>query len=516
MVVVGHRRDQVEAHLAEVAPHVLTAVQSEQLGTGHAVQIALGQLADLSGEVIVTLGDVPLLDRRRPSRRWSLEHRGRQTAITVLTARVPDPTGYGRILRDADGLVTGIVEHKDADAGRNGRSTEINSGIYVFDADVLRAGLARLATDNAQGELYLTDVLDHRPRRRPDAGRRPRDRRPWQTEGVNDRVQLARLNAELNRRILDRWMRDGVTVSTRPPPGSHASVDLAPTSRCCRTPRWRARPRSRRAPSIGPDTTLVDVEVGEGATVTRTHGSLAVIGAGADVGPFAYLRPGTRLGAKGKIGTFVETKNAQIGAGAKVPHLSYAGRRAIGEGANIGAGVIFANYDGVTKSHHRGRRALVRRQQLRAGRAAGDRRRRVRRRRLRASPSDVGTGELAVARGAAAQHPGLGGAEAGRHQDRQGGRSRLQAARETERHDQRPRRHRRQKQQSRRKAPTMSGIKRPNEKHLMLFSGRAYPELADEVAELLGVDLVPTRASTTPTPRSTCGSRSRSAAATRS
>jgi bifunctional UDP-N-acetylglucosamine pyrophosphorylase/glucosamine-1-phosphate N-acetyltransferase len=172
----------------------------------------------------------------------------------------------------------------------------------------------------------------------------------WQTEGINDRIQLSRMNAELNRRILERWMREGVTVVDPASTWIHASVDIAPDVILLPGTSLEGATSVGPGARIGPDTTLVDVEVGENAVVTRTHASLSVIGPGANVGPFAHLRPGTTLGAGGKIGTFVETKNARMGAGAKAPHLSYLGDAVVGEGANIGAGVIFANYDGLTKS----------------------------------------------------------------------------------------------------------------------------------------------------------------------
>ena len=347
IVVIGHLRDQVAAHLDEIAPHVLTAVQEQQLGTGHAVQVALDQLADLTGDVIVTMGDVPMLTGETLAA-LLLQHRASQTAATVLTAQVPDPTGYGRILRGADGMVISIVEHRDADDIER-EITEINSGIYVFDAATLRSALTELAPSNDQGELYLTDVLAVLR----EAGK-PVDAYViddlWQTEGVNDRIQLSRMNAELNRRILQRWMREGVTVVDPASTWVHASVDLAPDVILLPGTSLEGATSVAAGARIGPDTTLIDVEVGEQAVVTRTQASLSVIGPGANVGPYAHLRPGTTLGADGKIGTFVETKNARIGAGAKAPHLSYLGDAVIGEGANIGAGVIFANYDGVQKS----------------------------------------------------------------------------------------------------------------------------------------------------------------------
>ena len=347
VVVVGHLRDQVEEHLAEIAPHVLTAVQEEQLGTGHAVQVALAQLADLDGDVIVTYGDVPMLTGETLAALVS-EHRTQQAIVTVLTAEVPDPTGYGRILRDADGMVSGIVEHRDADEIQR-QISEINSGIYVFDAAALKTALTELEPTNEQGELYLSDVpAVVRQAGQPVAALLIDDL--WQTEGVNDRIQLSRMNAEVNRRILHHWMREGVTVVDPATTWVHASVDLTSDVILLPGTSLEGATSVGAGARIGPDTTLIDVEVGENAVVTRTQASLSVIGPAANVGPFAYLRPGTTLGAGGKIGTFVEAKNARIGAGAKAPHLSYLGDAVIGEGANIGAGVIFANYDGVRKS----------------------------------------------------------------------------------------------------------------------------------------------------------------------
>ena len=347
VVVVGHQREQVEAHLGEVAPHAVTAVQEQQLGTGDAVRCGLSILAEASGEVVVTSGDVPLLTGET-LRGLVATHRGENNAVTVLTTIAADPTGYGRIVREGD-QVNRIVEQRDAGPDEQAIA-EINAGIYVFDGDVLRSGLAALGTDNAQGELYLTDVIGFAR----GLGRRVGASvlaDSLQAEGVNDRIQLATLGAELNRRILRRWMAAGVTVLDPATTWVHDSVDLAPDVTLLPGTSLEGATSIATGAVIGPDTTLVDVEVDAGAHVVRTHATLAVIGPDAEVGPFAYLRPGTQLGAKGKIGAFVETKNAQIGDGAKVPHLTYCGDASVGEGANIGAGTIFANYDGVTKSH---------------------------------------------------------------------------------------------------------------------------------------------------------------------
>ncbi|MDO5683484.1 MAG: NTP transferase domain-containing protein, partial [Propionibacteriaceae bacterium] len=224
VVVVGHLREQVTAHLHEIAPHTQTAVQDQPNGTGHAVQCGLVDLAQVTGEIVVTYGDVPMLSGET-LQELVVAHRASEDAITVLTAQLSDPTGYGRIVRDDNGLVAGIVEHKDADEATR-QITEINSGIYVFDADVLRDGLGRITADNAQGELYLTDVLSIA---RSD-GRRVGAYQIddfWQTEGVNDRVQLADMNKEMNRRICRAWMRAGVTILDPERTWIHSSVDLA-------------------------------------------------------------------------------------------------------------------------------------------------------------------------------------------------------------------------------------------------------------------------------------------------
>ena len=274
-------------------------------------------------------------------------HEAEGNAVTVLTAVLDDATGYGRILRAEDGTVTGIREHKDAsDAERTIR--EVNSGIYAFDAAVLRTALAKVTTDNAQGEMYLTDVLGLAR----DAGGRvaavvTEDR--WQVEGANDRIQLSALGAEHNRRIIESWMRAGVTVVDPATTWIDATVTLDEDVRLLPNTQLHGATTVARDAVVGPDTTLTDVKVGEGAKVIRTHGSGSTIGAKASVGPFTYLRPGTVLGETGKIGAFYETKNVTIGRGSKLSHLGYAGDAEIGEDTNIGCGNITANYDGEKK-----------------------------------------------------------------------------------------------------------------------------------------------------------------------
>jgi bifunctional UDP-N-acetylglucosamine pyrophosphorylase/glucosamine-1-phosphate N-acetyltransferase len=346
VAVVGHQRELVGPHVEEALAGVVLAVQEEQLGTGHALRVALEAVGDTRGTVVVAYGDTPLLEGES-LRAFAAEHEAAQRAVSILSGVVEDPFGYGRVVRDGDGDVVAVVEEKDAD-GEQREIREINSGIYALDAAFLAEALPRIGNDNAKGEYYLTDVVQLAR----DAGLTVgahvlADVR--QTEGANDRVQLAELGRELNRRILERWMRAGVSVVDPATTWVDADVVLATDVTLLPGTQLLGATVVAEDAVVGPDTTLRDCEVGVGARVVRTHGELAIVAAGATVGPFSYLRPGTRLGADGKIGAFVETKNAVIGDGAKVPHLSYVGDAEIGEGTNIGAGTIFANYDGVDK-----------------------------------------------------------------------------------------------------------------------------------------------------------------------
>ena len=352
IAVVGHQRDQVSPEVEKIAEQmsieILQTVQEEQKGTGHAVQVGLTAVPDFNGTVVVTNGDVPLL-RGATIEKLIHAHEDAHAAVTVLTLQFDDPTGYGRIIRDADGGVVEIVEEKDADEEQK-RVTEVNSGVFAFDGAVLRDALTRITSDNAQGELYITDVLGiARADGRTVAAFTAPDAR--ELAGVNDRVQLAEAGKELNRRLVERAMRGGATVID--PATTWIGVEVEIGSDVVIHPNtqlWGSTVIGNGA-EIGPDTTLTDMEVGPGATVTRTQGSLSVIGADATVGPFTYLRPGTELGAGGKLGTFVESKNAVIGTGSKVPHLTYVGDATIGDNSNIGCSSVFANYDGVNKHH---------------------------------------------------------------------------------------------------------------------------------------------------------------------
>ena len=348
-VVVRHGRDRVVALCTSLDPDLVIADQDEVKGTGRAVECGLLALpADLRGTVLVTYGDVPLLTGDTLIELTRV-HAESGSAVSVVTARLADPTGYGRVVRGADGRVEKIVEQKDATEAERA-ITEINSGIYAFEADVLRDALAHVGTDNAQGEKYITDVIAI-----ARAGGHPVRAHVlddlWQTEGVNDRVQLAALGRELNRRVCEQHMRAGVTIVDPATTWIDVDVSIGQDTTVLPGTQLLGATTIGADAVIGPEVTLTDTEVGDGAQVTRAVTNLASIGPRATVGPYSYLRPGTRLGAGGKIGGFVETKNADIGDGAKVPHLTYAGDVTIGEGANIGAGTIFANYDGVAKHH---------------------------------------------------------------------------------------------------------------------------------------------------------------------
>ncbi|OAH14126.1 bifunctional protein GlmU [Streptomyces jeddahensis] len=350
VVVVGHAREQVAAHLAEIDADARTAVQEKQKGTGHAVRMALEELGGaVDGTVIVVCGDTPLLTGET-LQRLAATHAADGNAVTVLTAEVPDATGYGRIVRDeASGAVTAIVEHKDATEAQRA-IREINSGVFAFDGRLLADALGRVRTDNSQGEEYLTDVLGILR----EAGHRvgaavAGDHR--EIAGINNRVQLAEARRILNDRLLERAMLAGVTVVD--PASTWVDVTVTFEQDAIVHPGTQLLGATHLAEGaeVGPNTRLTDTKVGAGARVDNTVSVGAEVGPQASVGPYAYLRPGTRLGLKAKAGTYVEMKNARIGEGTKVPHLSYVGDATIGEYTNIGAASIFVNYDGQDKHH---------------------------------------------------------------------------------------------------------------------------------------------------------------------
>jgi len=346
VVVVGSGREAVAEHLADVAPAALPVVQDQQLGSGHAAAVALDALGNVPGTVLILNGDAPLL-RAETLTALVRSHREAGAVLTVLTAEVPDPTGLGRIVRDDVGGVRAIVEEKDA-APAQRAIREVNAGVYVGDAAAVREALTRVGSSNQQGEQYLTDVLGllvadgarvggHRAADAAD------------TLGCNDQRELAERRRTMNDRVLDDLMRAGVVVID--PLTTWVDVTAEVGAEAVLQPGTQLLGATAVAGGavVGPDTTLLDTEVGDGATVVRSHCQLAVIGPAASVGPFSYLRPGTRLARGSKVGAFVETKNVEVGEDSKVPHLSYVGDATIGEHSNIGAATVFVNYDGVAK-----------------------------------------------------------------------------------------------------------------------------------------------------------------------
>jgi bifunctional UDP-N-acetylglucosamine pyrophosphorylase / glucosamine-1-phosphate N-acetyltransferase len=347
VVVVRHERDAVAATIVELLPEALIVDQDDVPGTGRAVEQAIAALPKaFAGDVMIVSGDVPLLDAATLTGLLDA-HRAGVAAATLLSAFFDDATGYGRIVRTKDGAVDRIVEQKDA-TPEELEIHEVNSGSYIFHLEALREQLLHVGVHNAQGEKYVTDVIGLLRAAGSEVTAVPVSEN-WIVGGINDRVQLADTAQRLNQLIIRGWQLAGVTIRD---PGStwidlqatiEEDVELLPGTMIS-GPTTIAR-----GAIIGPDTSLDTCEIGAGATVRRTDATLAVIGAGASVGPFAYLRPGTYLGDKGKIGTFVETKNSTIGNGSKVPHLSYIGDTTVGEESNVGAGTITANYDGVNK-----------------------------------------------------------------------------------------------------------------------------------------------------------------------
>jgi bifunctional UDP-N-acetylglucosamine pyrophosphorylase/glucosamine-1-phosphate N-acetyltransferase len=347
VVVLKHERDIVEPVVTDHSPDAVIVEQDDIPGTGRAVELGLRALPDdFDAPVVIVSGDVPLLDAATIDAVVA-HHIDTGAQATLLTAEPSDPTGYGRVIRHPDGSVHKIVEQADATEEEKSLR-EVNSGTYVFSSSVLREGLAALTVNNAQKEKYLTDVIGWMTAstHRVEAVIVEDD---WLVEGINDLSQLADVHQRLNRMIVRGWQMEGVRIVDPATCWIDLGVTIEPDVTLHPGVQLHGHTTIGRGSTIGPDTTLTDCEVGQQATIVRTQATSAVIHHTAQVGPFAYLRPGTVIMAGGKVGTFVETKNTTIGQGAKVPHLSYIGDATIGEGSNIGAGTITANYDGVAK-----------------------------------------------------------------------------------------------------------------------------------------------------------------------
>jgi bifunctional UDP-N-acetylglucosamine pyrophosphorylase/glucosamine-1-phosphate N-acetyltransferase len=345
-VVIGHRRDEVAAHLADLDPEVLPIVQDQQNGTGHAVRIALEAIGpEDSGTVLVLPGDAPLL-RAETLAALLDEHAQSHAAATLLTSDLADPTGYGRVIRAPDGSVDRVVEQKDAKPD-DLAVCEVSALVYAFDAALLRDAVGRLSTNNAQGEEYLPDVVTIfvNEGRTVHAIKAPAE----ETAGVNDRVQLAAAHRIYNQRLLEQHMRSGVTVIDPATTWIDATVRLAADVTVEPNVQLRGNTEIASGAVIGPDSTLTDTTVGAGSVLHRVVANQATIATNVTVGPFAYLRPGTVLADDVHVGTYVEIKGSQVGTGTKVPHLTYVGDATIGEYTNIGASTVFVNYDGAAK-----------------------------------------------------------------------------------------------------------------------------------------------------------------------
>jgi bifunctional UDP-N-acetylglucosamine pyrophosphorylase / glucosamine-1-phosphate N-acetyltransferase len=342
LVIVGHQADEVRSVLP---PGVVSVLQEEQNGTGDAVRVALENIDEEEGVLLVVNGDGPLISGRTLVELVE-RHRAAGVGATVLVAELEDATGLGRVMEDAG--VVRIVEEKDATEAEK-EIRLVNLGLYAFDLAEIRHALGLVGTENAQGELYLTDALEIIGRRSRAVTYRVKNLE--EANLVNDRAQLALAEEIVRRRILDAHMRAGVTV--RDPASTHieASVEIGRDTVILPGTFLRGETKIGSDCVIGPSADLLDTAVGDGALVEHSVGRGAAVGPGANVGPYAYLRPGTVLGEVSKVGAYCELKNTRVGAGSKVPHLSYVGDAEIGEGANLGAGTITANYDG--KDKHR-------------------------------------------------------------------------------------------------------------------------------------------------------------------
>ena len=341
LLIVGHQAERVESTLA--AHHGLEFVlQQPQHGTGHAVQQLLEPLQGFKGQLLVLNGDVPLL---RPETLEQLleQHRRSGAAVTLLSARLSDPSGYGRVVAAANGAVSAIIEHRDCSAEQR-LNNLTNAGIYCFDWPQLAAVLPRLASDNDQGELYLTDTIAMLS---PAMHLEVAD--ADEINGINDRLQLAQCEAVLQERLRRYWMAEGVSftdpLSCTLSEGTRFGRDVVVEPQC----HFRGVNTIAAGCRIGPGSLIENSRLETGVEVLYSVLRDVEVEQNCVIGPFAQLRAGAQLGAGSRIGNFVEVKNSRLGAGVKANHLSYLGDADLGAGVNVGAGTITANYDGVRK-----------------------------------------------------------------------------------------------------------------------------------------------------------------------
>ena len=344
-VVVGAHREDVEAHLSQISASAKAVFQATRNGTGGAVQLALAEFKG-DGTVLILAGDTPLLTTHTLSE-FSDAHTDNKNKASVLTALLPDPTGYGRVLRGENNTISKIIEQKDANEIEQ-EIDEINTGVYLFELSALREVISQLQSNNSQKELYLTDVIGLMTNN-GNSVTAVLSNDYSETLGINDRSQLAECAAFMRDRINHEHMLNGVTIID--PNTTWIDADVKIENDVTIYPATAISDKSTIATGavIGPRTTLVNCQVGANASVIESFATDSNIGSAAKVGPYSYLRAGTLLSDEAKIGAYVETKNSSIGKGSKVPHLSYVGDAQIGEGTNIGAATIFVNYDGENK-----------------------------------------------------------------------------------------------------------------------------------------------------------------------
>ena len=344
-VVVGSHKDEVIDHLSKIAPKAKTIFQEKRNGTGGAAQLALASHKG-DGTVLILAGDTPLLTTQTLQEFIDL-HASHKNKASVLTALLPDPTGYGRIIRGGDGVILKIVEEKDATDSEKDID-EINTGVYLFESKVLSAVISKIQSNNSQKELYLTDVISLLNDQK-ESVHAIVSNDYTETLGINDRTQLAECAAIMRDRINNQYMLAGVSIIDPTTTWIDAGVKIEADVVIYPSSSISGESVIKSGAIIGPRTTLVDCEVGSGASVIESFATKSKIGAGAKVGPYTYLRKGTVLDSDSKAGAFVEIKNSTVGKGSKVAHLSYVGDAQIGQESNIGAATVFVNYDGENK-----------------------------------------------------------------------------------------------------------------------------------------------------------------------
>jgi len=343
IAVVGHGKERVTKYLNADFKKVKTVVQQQQKGTGHAVQVALAEMKNFKGLVLITAGDTPLLTSDSITR---LVAAAKESKAAVLTADLPDPTGYGRIIRLAS-MVDRIVEQIDA-SSEELEITEINTGVYVFDVEILKKAITQIKANNKQGEIYLTDVIAV-INNMGESVTAVMCEDYLEALGINDRSQLAMSQQILQQTINEYWMSQGVSMRNPDSVVIDVNVTLGQDVFLDNNTHLLGNTVVGSNSVIGPDSMLKDCVVGTNSHVLRTTANEAKIGNNCEIGPYTYLRPGTVLKDGVKAGAYVEIKNSTVGQGSKVPHLSYVGDATIGIETNIGAATVFVNYDGVEK-----------------------------------------------------------------------------------------------------------------------------------------------------------------------